>query len=111
RELSIAINNCFVIAFGGIEEFEVPGLLIIDTRLAKTLGDIDIVPIDDVGVPARHIMVDFRRQLEEEAVAGMIIKPVNRLYVVREADFRPVTGAEILRRLRIQPLEILRQER
>src|SRR5262249_11900282 len=44
-------------------------------------------------------------------LTGSIVQPVKGFDVVSEADFGPVTSAEIGIRLRAQPLEILAEER
>jgi hypothetical protein len=48
---------------------------------------------------------------QQPGFAGAVVKPLQGFDVVAEPDPGPVTRAEVLVRLCVQPLEVLRQER
>src|SRR5262249_25423762 len=111
RELTVQTQDRLVIALGGSEKVLLLCLLVIDARLAKAFGDIDIMPIDDTGVPARHVIMNSLCQLEQEGISRAIVKPINGLNVVSETDLRPVACTEVLAGLCVKPFEIHGQKR
>ena len=110
-ELAVQAHDRLVIPLGGIQEFRVARLLVIHAGLAESLGDVDVVPIDDAGVPPGHVVVDFPAQIEQPGLAGAVVEPVGGFDGVAEADLGPIAAAEGFGRLGVEPLEVLGHER
>src|SRR5204863_10151873 len=111
RKLAVAIHPFLVIAFRSIQEFSVPRLQIEDSRLAKSLGDVHVVPIDDAARPIRHLLVNSFGEIKQPSFAGPIVEPINALDVVAKPDLWPIAVGKRVARLLIEPLEIFGHER
>ena len=111
RKLAVGAHDRLVVAFRGIKQCLVPGLLEIDGRLAESLRQIDAVPIMHAVRPIQTGFVDLGRQFQEPPVAGAIVEPVDTFEIVAGADLRPVTGQEISIGHAELPLEVTCQER
>ncbi len=63
--------------------------------LAEALREVDVVQAGDVVVPVRHVGVDLGDQVEQVAVAGSVVQPVDDVDRVAPAGRPPTVGEHV----------------
>src|ERR1051325_8177634 len=86
-KLAVLVHHGLVIALSGSQQFLIFGLHVIDARLPKALGDIDVVPVDDASIPAGHVLMDLAGDAKHLDFTGTIIKPVGGFDGVPESAY------------------------
>ena len=63
-KLAISIHYGLIIVLGGVQKLLVARLEEIDAGLAKTLGHVHIMPVNDPAGPVGHVVMNFFRDVE-----------------------------------------------
>lgn len=108
--VSVQPHHRVVVALGRAQVAGVVGLLEILGGFAEALAEIHAVPGGDATRPVGGALVVDARRIQQPALSGLRIEPVDVVEVVPAAVFLPACRQQVFERLRLEPAVVAQQE-